>query len=278
VGDIKIARTNFGFHIILIQDKSEAVKKYKLAILDRKVVPSSETYQNIFNKARDFSARNGNMEKFNTAVNENEMLEKKVASNLKIADKKIPGLENPRPLVKWAFNTEEETVSDVFELGDQFVVAIVTEVREEGVAPLDQKRQEIELFVKKDLKAEKLKAKINGAKQGKSSIAAITDALGKKPNEETGITFASFSVPSIGLEPRVIAVATSLEKGKISEPIKGNNGVFILEVTNEETVQETDKNRELMTLKSSIANRVTYQLYQSLREMADVKDKRAKFF
>jgi peptidyl-prolyl cis-trans isomerase D len=147
-GDIKTATTQFGVHLIKVTDQSKKNKKVQIGILERKVEPSSKTYQYIYQRASQFAGINNNLEKFETAVDEETDLTKKVANNLGENDKRIAGLESPRAMIRWAYQAEEGDVSQVFEFGDKFVIAAVSEVREKGYTPIDKIESEITIAVK----------------------------------------------------------------------------------------------------------------------------------
>ena len=80
-------------------------------------------------------------------------------------------METPRELIRAVYAAEEGDVvvstqeSPIFELGDNFVIAVLTEVTEEGVAVLEDVRARVELSVIKEKKAEVLAEKANAAKK-----------------------------------------------------------------------------------------------------------------
>ncbi len=277
-GEIKIVETRFGIHIIEVLEKSELIKKVQVAVVDRKVEPSTETYQNIYAKVSKFRAENNTKDKFNDAVNADSLLTKRVASNLKETDKNIPGIESPRELVRWAYGAEKNDISPIFELGNRFVIAVLTEVREKGIAPLEQVEAEVELNVKKDKKAEKLIAKYNELLSKYNSLEEIAQQLGVDIREANDVNFASFTIPALGVEPAVIAYAVATDENKISEPVKGMNGVYLLKVLSSNVVEESDFASEQIRMLNGLSSRVDYQVFEALKKSADILDNRAKYF
>ncbi len=278
VGDIKLVETQFGIHIIEVLEKGEASKKIQVGIIDRRVEPSTETYQNIYSIASKFLAENNSIEKFKNSIDADPLLTKRVASNLKETDKNIPGIDSPRELVRWSYEAEKNDVSKVFELGNRFVIAVLTEVREKGIAPLEQVETEIEMFVKKDKKAEELINKFNQLITKYNSLEKIAQDLGEEIVEATDINFQAYSIPAYGVEPALIASAINTEPNKISTPIKGLNGVYILKVLSSNTVEEVDFATEQIKLINMLSSRVDYQVFEALKKSASIVDKRAKFF
>lgn len=56
-------------------------------------------------------------------------------------------------------------------------------------------------------------------------------------NTASNLRFTAYSIPGIGVEPELQAVATSLEAGKLSSPIVGNNGVYVLQVDTKDAAE-----------------------------------------
>ncbi len=278
IGDIKIAKSQFGYHIIEILDKGQKVKKVKVALIERYVEPSTETYQFYYAKASQFAGKYNNYDKFINGI-EAEGLTQRTANDLKELDKQIPGLENSREIVRWAYNAELHNLSPIFELGNSFVVAILSDLKKEGFADIEEVRSMISAEVKKEKKAEKIVENINEVITGKSNLGEIAQILNTEVKQADNIRFSSFSIPDAGIEPKVIAAASSIKKNIISDPIIGNNGVYVITVNLIEAPSE-DINIEFQknNLKRQYQTRANYEAYETLKELADIKDYRSKFY
>ena len=154
-GDLVVVNTQFGTHLIEVVDKSKSIEKYKVAYLDRQITYSNSTYQNIFAKAGKFAAENSNYEQFNTSATA-ENLSKRISDELQESTISIPGLENPRELVRWAYKSEVGDVSDVFEFGNKIVVATLTSIKKKGLKDIEDVRGEVETLVRNQKKSERL--------------------------------------------------------------------------------------------------------------------------
>lgn len=275
-GDKFLVETQFGFHVVELTDRSPERKKVQVAILERRVEPGTATYQRIFSQASMFAGQNSTFEKFQETASA-EGLPKRVATVLP-ADNRIPGLDSPRELIRWAFNSKEKSVSPVFELGERFVVVTLSKVREKGNKPLDEVRDEIEIILRKDKKADKIKADITKELASGLGLEELAEKMNTVVESASGITFSSFSVPNAGIEPKVIAWATTLEEGTISEPIAGESGVFILKIRNIELPEETDVTPDKSRLQNNYMSRVGFEAFEALKKLANIKDNRSKFF
>jgi len=283
VGEYKTIPTQYGLHVTQVTDRGREVKKVQIAVLGRKLEPSSETYQNIYAEASKFAGNNHTYEEFNQSIRENEELTKKVASNIKENDKNIPGLESPRAFIRAIYNTDLNKIikaqnNPIFELNDRFVIGFVTDIKEDGIAPLEQVRSQILVQVKKEKKAEQLAEKINQQLADEDNINTLASKLDTDVKTATNINFRSYSVPEAGVEPKLIAVATTIEKDKLSNPVKGNTGVYIVQVksvnvTDNGTI-EMQQNQGMM----QFSNRANFEAFEALKEMANIVDKRAKFY
>jgi len=264
-GDLTIVKTQFGFHIVEILEKGNNVKKIKVGIVDRKLEPSSTTYQNVYAEAGRFAGLNNTYEKFKETVS-NEGYDKRIANDLKPTDKEIPGLDSPRSIIRSVFEGKEnEIVLDynkkaVFELGDQFAVVYLTSVKKEG-----------------EKKALKIIENIKAGMGETVTIEELARNLGVNIETATGISFNSFSIPGAGIEPQVIATAVNSDQDILTGPVKGNNGIYVITVTN--ITEETDDlSAILFRLKSTYNSRAGYEAFEALKENVGIVDKRYKFY
>lgn len=276
VNEIKVVESQFGIHIIQVQDKSAETKKVKVAIIEKKLEPSQRTYDQIFADANRFASQNRNTQQFNAAVSK-QSLSKKIAPGITENDKSLPGLEQARELVKWAYKSEKGDVSEPLDLGGRFVVATLVQVKEKGIADLEQVRSDVELAVRKIKKGEAIAQKINTVKAGQT-IQGLALKLNSPVETAIEITFSSFQLPGAGIEPKIIAAATNLAKDKISDPIPGNNGVYVLIVTNITTPPAENPAETVKRLNNTIVSRASYDAYGALIKAADIEDKHMRFF
>jgi peptidyl-prolyl cis-trans isomerase D len=221
---------------------------------------------------------NDTYEKFNEAIAA-QNLTKRYASDLTESQKTITGLDNPRPLIRWAFEADLHDVSsEIFEFGNKYVIAVVTGIREKGVAPLEQVRAEIELEVKKEKKADKIIAELETRLASVTDISALGTETGLPVQTANNISFSSVSLPGAGIEPRIIAAATVLPAEKLSQPIMGNNGVYVLVVTKIDESGRPDLAGIRMRMTTQRESQANFEAYNALRDAANIKDNRAKFF
>ncbi|MGQ8335965.1 peptidylprolyl isomerase [Sunxiuqinia sp. A32] len=280
VKEVYPVTTQFGVHLVQPTQKGKEVKQVRLATLSRTVEPSTQTYQNVYALASKFVGENQDYEAFTNSIAE-QKLNKKIAT-VNENQREIAGLESSRSLIRSAYQADEEDIlannegSPIFELGDSFIIAALAGITDEGTASFEDVKPRVELAVKKLKKADALVAKMKAASG--DSLEALASSLNTEVKSANNLSFNSFSIPGVGAEPNVIGTLSSLEKGKISTPIKGNNGVFVVEVV---TVTEgTDENldAEKTRLAQSLGYRANYQAYEAQRNSVEIDDKRSKFY
>jgi peptidyl-prolyl cis-trans isomerase D len=282
VNKLYVVATRFGFHLIKPTKKGKETNQVRIAVLSRKVEPSTETYQKVYSEASKFASENQSAEAFNKAVLD-QKIDKKIAT-VKENDREVVGLEQSRSLVRAAFQADNGSIlannegSPIFEYGNKFVIGLLTGATEEGASTFEEAKAQVELAVRKEKKAQMLAEKLQGAASGQSDLASVASKLSAEVKEASGVNFTTFSIPAAGFEPAVIGTVCTLPEGKISAPIEGNNGVYLTKVSSFVTSADTDLKGEKTRLAQSLGYRAGAQVFESLKKLADIEDKRSKFY
>jgi peptidyl-prolyl cis-trans isomerase D len=278
-GEVKLVYSQFGLHIVKIEKQSRPVKKVQIGTLAREVRASEETDQTFFAQASEFGALYNTPTKFNQAIADNKGVALS-AMNLRDDANNINDLENSRQLVRWAFEAQVGDVTPkVMQFGNKYVVAILDDVKEEGYAPVEKVRTAIEIEVRKQKQAEKLLAKLSESTGSSNDLNAIANDLGTNVKEANNVRFTSYSIPGLGVEPKLQAVAVELEQDAVSQPIDGNNGVYVIQVNTKDLPSEgADNSGAKNYLTRSYTTRVNYSSVRVLNELAGVEDNRINFF
>ncbi len=282
VNEVTIVNSQFGIHIVQTTRRGKETKQVQVATLIRNVTPGTQTYQKIYAQASEFAGKNLTKADFDAAVTE-QNLEKKTAS-LRENDRRVSNLDNSRSLVRAAFTSKVNTViqdiqgSTIFDFGDNFVIATLVSATEEGIASFESVKARVELAVLKEKKSQFLLEKAKNAMEGKTDLDAIASELGTTVKNATNINFTSFQIPGAGMEPKVAGMVSGSEPDKISKPVVGNNGVFIVKVTSVNNGDTQNVADEKMRLTQNLFSRAASQAYNAYREKANIKDQRSKFY
>ena len=255
-----------------IMEIGKPTPKVKLAILAREVTPSSKTYSIIYNNAKQFIVNNNNAEALEAAAQEAGMTVVP-QFNLTAMTDKVGQLAASRPIVRWAFEAKEGQVSDVFECGQQFIVAALTEVNDGDYRPLEAVRAELTYEATNNAKAAYIKKELKGVE----SLEAAAQIMGQKVQSVERVSLADSRFGNAGMEPAVIGAAIAQGENALSEPIQGNMGVFVIKTGAANNAEGTfNAESEKAQLSSRFAY-LPYQAIQLLEDKAEITDNRANF-
>ena len=278
VGDLTEAETPFGYHVILVTGKTEPVRKVKVAIINREVIASNDTYQNIFAKASKLAAESNNLEGFEKAAKKDK-LNIRTANNLQEMSNYIAGLKNPRQIVHWAFKEETEvgSISTVFDLEDMFVVAALKSKTDEGYPDLEHVKKRIERFVYNEVKGKILADKMKPFGKDIDKMAA---ELNLEKTDVNALTFNSRNIPGFGAENKVIGTVFGMNPPEISDPIIGYGAVFVVDLKDISVAPDKDNYKQnQVSLISDFSRRVNQDYpYRALEKASEIKDNRAIFY
>ena len=246
--------------------------KVKLAILAREVTPSSKTYSIIYNNAKQFIVNNNNAEALEAAAKEAGMAVIP-QYNLTATTDKIGQLQASRPIVRWAFEAKEGEVSDVFECGQQFIVAALTEVNDGEYRSLDAVRAELTYEATNNAKAEYIKKELKGAE----SLEAAAEIMKQPVQRVERVSLADSRFGNAGMEPAVIGAAVAQGENALSAPVQGRMGVFVIKTGAANNIEAAfDAESEKAQLSARFAY-LPYQAIQLIEDNAEVTDNRHNF-
>ena len=267
-------------NVILQVTNKKAVKdKYKVAVVKREVEFSKETYNRAYNDFSQFIAANPTAEKMIANAEEAgyKLLDRR---DLYSSEHTIGGVRGTKEALRWAFAAKPGDVSGLYECGesDHMVAVALVGVTPEGYRPLKAVQDQLRAEIVKDKKAEKIMADMKAANatsldQYKAMSGAVSDSLKL-------VTFAAPAYVSAlrSSEPLVGAYASVAEMNKLSAPIKGNAGVFVLQMYGKDKLSDTfnakDEEATLANMHARFASRLMNDLYLK----GKVKDTRYLFF
>lgn len=272
VGTIGMVETDFGFHIVKIDDKEDVVQ---IATLARAIEPSEETVNTLFTDATKFEMESVSSDKaFSDLAKENDYVARPV-NQIKATDENLPGLGPQRAIVQWAFNDETE-IGDIrrFDLVGGYAVAQLTKKYEQGLRSVEDASASVLPEIRKKRKAEQIMASNSG-----KSLDEIAQDNNVTVSTATALTVKSPTIPGSGQEPAVVGTAYALNEGATSDLIEGNTGVFKIEVTKKTEAPELDNySTYASSLKSTREAKVNTEVYNALKDASEIEDKRATFY
>jgi len=275
-GYIGLVETQFGFHIIKLEELSSKSTMYKFADLVLEIKPSEETLNEVYKNAGNFQldAQAGD---FAEVAKENNYDVKPVIG-IKPLEEQIPGIGAQRQIVNWAFD-EETSAGDIkqFDIDQGYVVVQLNQKRDKGLQSVQQASAKVTPILEKKKKANAITSQISS-----SDLNAIASQFGVSVQTVSAVNMESPLVPGAGNEPKVVGAAFALENGETSEPIVGEKGVFVITLTNRVEAPENPsfKAAALRETKQRISklNTPNNSVIKALKESKELEDNRAEVY
>ncbi|HEY8928254.1 MAG TPA: SurA N-terminal domain-containing protein [Mucilaginibacter sp.] len=276
-GQLLVVPTQFGVHLIEVEDLKGNSKAIKVGLVDVPLKASTTTQSNIYSKAQAFLA-NLTKENFDAEAKK-ENLKVHPAPDVNGVAISIPGVESAREIVKWAFGAKEGDFSEkVYDTGNQYIVAHLISIKPKGILSLADVKKQIEPMVKNKVKGKILVDKLQAALNGASSIDQVAQKAGAKVTPIQNIVFANPVIPGTGPEYKLIGTVFGSQPNKLSKPVEGMQGVFVFSVDSfVNPAPATNLVREKEQLAQMMLQRSQGQIFDALKDKANVKDYRAKF-
>jgi peptidyl-prolyl cis-trans isomerase D len=278
-GDLKVITTQFGVHVIKINAQKGSSKVVKVAVVDKALATGSKTQQLAYTQATSFLSGANDSESFDELTKKSNY-KKLVAQDIYPTQADLAGLDNPRELIRWAYRADQGDVSDqVFEIGDKFVVAKLTEIKAKGILPLAQVKKQIETQVIREVKAKRLLEKLNQALAGATSIDQVGQKLGKVAVPVENVVFANPVLPGLGQENKLVGAIFGSQPGKVSKAVQGEAGVYAFVVNQfSKPAPLVNTFKQKQQIAQMLGQRGPNAAFTALRDLANIKDNRVRFF
>jgi peptidyl-prolyl cis-trans isomerase D len=271
-----VVETEFGYHLIDVTD-TKTNKAYYIASLEREITPSDASINEALRKAEAFVADISDIASFEEKAKAGNILVRD-AQKLKAGDRNVSSLGEARQIVQWLFrDAEKNEVSTVFDLQENYVVAVMTDEIEKGYKPLEMVKDEITPLVKNELKSKIIIGKLSTAT---GTLEEIKNSFGSDASvySSSDLRLNTNSLPNIGFDPQAIGAIYSLENGKRSKPFTGETGVLIIELQNKTIAPAmADYSPYKSALQQQSQNR-NYSIAEAIKDKAGIVDNRYNFF
>lgn len=274
---IQIGQANV---ILQVMDKKAMQQKYKVAVVKRNVEFSNDTYNEAYNKFSQFVAQTNNISELEKNAEEYgyTVLPR---TDFSSAEHYIGGVPSTKEAIRWIFNAKENEVSPLYECGnnDHIMVVALEKINPKGYRNINSVADMLRAELRRDKKAEMIMADMKSCTsidQAKSVKNAISDSV-------KHVTFSAPAYVSItrASEPVIGAVAAKTAVNATSTPVKGNAGVYMVQVINKDNgTEKFDEKTEEATLTNMYARYSTQfnSFINDLYQKAEIKDNRYLLF
>lgn len=248
----------------------------QVAIIEIAIDASEETANEIYAQASEMATA-ADLSGLEVMADEKNIA--LTTATIQEADRTVSGVGEARNLVFWAYssNTRINTVK-LDDQNNRIIVAMLTKITEEGTQSLDDVRFQAEAAVKREKSAQALKEEFKKSLSTATNIDELAKEMSLVPESVSLLSFSSNSVPG-GFEPNIVGAFYGVEQGQMSTPIVGNNGVYVVST---EAIKESPAPKDYSALKkqleSQLQPRVDFEVYNALKELAEIEDNRVKFY
>ena len=272
-GTLGVVETEFGFHVVEVQEQKNKQKAMKFATISKEIEASEKTLNEVFANASRFevAAQKGDF----SQIAKTQELALKPVNKIGALDATIPGVGNNRSIVNWAFG-EDVSVGDVkrFSILDGYVVVQLTRKSPKGLMSIAEASSLVMPKLRNAYKAKQIMATISG-----DDLDAIASSQGITVQNATAITMAAPTIPGAGAEPEVVGAAFAKAAGETTSLIAGEKGVFKVRVTAVNNAPALENYASYANqLNSAATPAVNTKVYQALKNAAEIEDNRANFF
>ena len=281
VGSRAVVRTQYGYHIIDLLGQKGSSPAYKIGYLAKEIFASPETINNASNEALKLSSEK-DAKKMEAYVQKKGLQKITVPTIIKENDAQVGQLQDARALVRWAFEAKKGDVSEPMPIGDQYVVATVDKIYEEGTQDVETARPMAENAIREEKKADQIIKALGANPTLESASAKYGKEIKTTAASDSSLTFKAQKIDSIGYEPKLIgAVFNKANLNKVAAPVAGKIGVFVFKVNSfaeKAANPNEDKVQKRLEQTTALRNQAVSNWFEGLRKRATIKDDRSKFF
>ncbi|WP_317900129.1 peptidylprolyl isomerase [Aurantibacillus circumpalustris] len=270
-GNISVVETQFGYHIIEVLDVSKTRhNSYRVAQIFKLIGPSDETNQRVFATANQFAGENNTAELFDKAVVAQKLIPR-MANNIKEGNYQVSGLDGAKELVKWAFNANKGDVT-IFTMTDKHVVAKLSGIKNQGLLPLEEVKDDVTMKATQAKKAEMFTEEFKNKAGNDKSIEAIAGKLGLEVRKSSDLIAQQNTIEGVGPDNIMVGTAIGTKAGALSKITTGINGVFVLAVNSvEKNIEMKDYTNQMKDMERELNGRADSDSFYALKEMSDIE-------
>lgn len=275
VGEPYIIKTAYGQHVVMVSKRTAPIAKKQVAIYEKEVIPSKETFNDYYAQANRFATlASGKYDNYRAAVDSIGAYSHPV-NGVTESRSSYGTIDNAKEVTRWAFDNKAGKVSGIITVDNNyFFVVTVKAVHKEGYTPLSEVAQQIRSLLAMQKTGEKKGAEVADKIAGLTDINAVAEALDATVSSQSDIAFASMN--SQGLDPKLVGAASVAKEGAVSSVV-GSYAVYVFQVSGRETgAFYTEEDAEDMASRKTQYN--TQMILPVMMSDADVKDNRARYY
>ena len=271
-----VLKTGYGQHVVMVTKSTKPQLKKQVAVFEKEIQPSKETFNNFYSQANRFSSiADGKYEGYLKAVDSLGVYSHRMNGVLESAQA-FGSVDNAREVTRWIFDAKAGKASGIITVNNKyFFVAAVKAAHKEGYTPVKEVASSISQILYNQKRNEKQTAEIAAKIEGVTSIEQAATILGKSVENMKDVKFSAIGAQSV--EPAVLGAALNAEEGKVVGPVQGAMATYVLKVSNRQ-VGTFYTEQDAKNYSAQKANYTSNIIIPVLSEDAGVKDNRARYY
>ncbi len=264
--------TQYGTHVILVSQKTKPVAKKQVALLEKAVLASKETFNNYYSQANTFATiANGTYEGYKKALDSTKVYSH--AMTITEATANYGAVDQAKEVTRWAFDSKVGKASNIITVNNNFFfVVAVKEAHNEGYATVKEATPSIIETLATEKQHELTLASVKEKVASLGSLEAIAEEFNTTVESRVGA-----SLNDSMYEPVLIGLVNATEVGSTSVPADGILGVYVAKVNDKQTgAFYTEEDAENYAAQK--AQYAAQQVMQIMAENDEVIDHRERFF
>ncbi len=260
--------------------------RYTMATIEKKLTAGNDAHDKAFRKANAFASISTQQKTFEKNAQKNELKiynAEKVTKN----DTRVGIFKQAREVVQWLYRDGAiGKVSPVFELENNYAIAVMTGKTAPGLAPLASIDYDLKRKIKNQRKAKKIIAKLEKITDQTLENKAEQYGNAAKIQKAEAITWQDNTLPNVGAAYTAIGKAFALKAGEQTLPFEEENGVLIVQLLKKQkkdnkkaktTTHKTDDKVNAYILQIQQQQK-SKQLLKAMEALGNMQDWRYQFF
>ena len=278
VGKPYVIRTQYGSHVVVVTKTTKPIAKKQVAILEKAVSASTETFNSFYNEANKFATiAAGSYDGYLKAVDSLGVYSHKQNRVLE-STSTFGSVDEAREVTRWIFDdkTKKGKASGIIPVNSKyFFVAAVKEVRKDGFAALSEVSSQINSTLYNQKRNANKAAAVGAQLAANNTLEAVAEANGTSVSTRNDISFSPMSAGVV--EPALLGAILNAEIGQVCGPVQGMNAVYVFKVNRREAGQfyTEDDAKNFANQKAQYSSQMILPVMQ---EAAEVVDNRARYY
>jgi peptidyl-prolyl cis-trans isomerase D len=277
VNSVFSVKTKQSLYVVQVTDRTAPIAKSKIALVTMKLSPSSQTYSNIYNKLNRLVASNQSAENFFAAASAAGYVVQN-AQMVHAADLTLAEVPQMRQAVRFVFNNKMDKLSGILDNNaNQFIVVGVTGISDGDYESVESVKHLLSREIVNEKKAIQMTANLKA--KNATSLTSLSNAVHLAIDTARSVNFSLRRIVGIGEEPALVSAVTMTPENKLSEPVKGKNGIYVFQVVSKTKSREVfNMQQEKASWNASNMYRIMYQSFEAVKNASKIKDTRIRFY